>query len=72
MKAEVVAGAIPVETEHLLDGKVVLETTCNDYDHYSSLPGVVTYNGTTCKKTGWSSDTNRACYKQSYMVAYSK
>lgn len=70
MNAKVVVGAIPVEAEHILDGKVVIETTCHDFDHWKRLPAVVSYKGVECKKTGWSSDTNRACYKQSHMVAY--
>ncbi len=70
MYAHVVMGAVKIESEHRLDGQLVLETTCRDYDHYRTLPDVVTYKGVECTKTGWSSDRNYACYKEGGLVAY--
>lgn len=70
--AKVVEGAIAVEMECFFDGAVSFQTTCNDFDHYKTLPTVVSYKGVVCKKTGWNSDTNWAYYKQSSSIAYSK
>ncbi len=69
MNAKVVTDMIPVVSEHILDGQLVIETTCNDFDDFRTLPRVVSYRNITCVRAGWSSDTNRACYKQSHMVA---
>ena len=49
--------------------ELILETACRDYDHYTSLPEVVVYEGTECGKTGWSSDRNYACYKSGACIA---
>jgi hypothetical protein len=62
--------AIPVLSEHVLEGQLVIETECNDFDHYKRLPGALTFKGITLVKTGWSSDTGKACFKQSTMIAY--
>ena len=70
MEVKVVKGVIVLLGACMLDGELVLETTCRDYDHFVSLPDVVEYGGTLCGKTGWSSDTNRACYKSGAMLAY--
>jgi hypothetical protein len=55
--------AIVILAAHNIEGQTVLETECANYDCWLSLPSVVSYDGATCAKTGWSSDTNRACYK---------
>jgi hypothetical protein len=70
MKAKVLPDAITVEAAHIIDGETVLETTCRDFDHFCSLPAAVEFEGRVCGKTGWSSDTNRACYKSGARVAY--
>lgn len=62
--------AIPVTSSHIIEGQVVIETTCRDYDHYRSLPDAVTYNGVVCGKTGWNSDRGYACYKSGVALAY--
>ncbi len=69
MKAQVVEGAIVITAHHVIDGEVVIETTCRDYDHYKSLPDVVSFEGTVCGKTGWNSDREYACYKSGAKVA---
>lgn len=56
--------AVVLTGQYTLDGKMVLETECADYDDYRSLPMAVIFEGITCTKTGWSSDTHRACYQQ--------
>lgn len=72
MKAKVVDDALVLLAVHKIEGEVVLETTCRDYDHYVTLPQVVEYEGRECGKTGWSSDTNRACYKSGVMIAHGR
>jgi hypothetical protein len=61
--------AIVIQVAQWYDGELVLETVCRDYDHYRTLPDVVTYEGTVCGKTGWSSDNNYACYKSGAAIA---
>lgn len=76
MKAKVIHDAISIIGAHIIDGEVVLETTCRDFDHFCALPAAVSFEEATgvpvcvCGKTGWSSDTNRACYKSGAKLAY--
>jgi hypothetical protein len=46
-----------------IEGTQVATVDCTDYDHYRQLPKVVSYQGTRLGLTGWSSDSNRACYQ---------
>ena len=69
MVAHEIPTAITLTAVHRLDGELVLETNCRDYEHYTSLPEVVAYEGTLCGKTGWSSDKNYACYKSGVKIA---
>ena len=62
MKAIVISG-IAILSHHVIEGEVVIETICRDFDHFCSLPDVVAYDGRLLAKTGWSSDTMKACYK---------
>jgi hypothetical protein len=62
--------AITVIAEYKLDGEIVIEVPCKDYENFASLPNALSYNGTVVGKTGWSSDTYRACYKQNTRLAY--
>ena len=71
MKATVIQDAITLIAAYIIEGETVLETVCNDFDAYCALPSVVQFEGRVCGKTGWSSDTNRACYKSGARVAYS-
>jgi hypothetical protein len=64
--------AIVIQSSVWYEGELVLETTCRDYDHYVSLPNVVVYEGVECGKTGWSSDSNYACYKSGASIAKAK
>jgi hypothetical protein len=69
MRAQTIPGAIVLDAVYVLDGDVILETGCRDFDHYITLPTAVQYDGRICGKTGWSSDTHKACYKSSAKVA---
>ena len=69
MKANVVPDAIVV-ISHVIEGHYVLETTCRDFEHFIALPQVVEFQGRLCGKTGWSSDTGRACYKSDVSIAH--
>lgn len=72
MKSSIVQGAIVITAHHIIEGETVLETACRDYDHYKTLPAVVSYEGTVCGLTGWNSDRGYACYKSGAKVAYLK
>jgi hypothetical protein len=63
MVARTVPGAINLTGAYIIEGQTVLETTCRDFEHFCSLPAVVRFENRICVKTGWSSDTYRACYK---------
>jgi hypothetical protein len=70
MEAKIVKDAIVCTGQYTIEGQLVLETECRDFDHFRSLPQVVVYAGRECGKTGWSSDTNRACYKSGVGIAH--
>lgn len=56
--------AIAILVRHQVEGATVLEVDCRDYGHFSSMPQVVrTEDGIVCVRTGWNSDTGRACFK---------
>lgn len=61
---------VSVQREHVLDGEMVIEVSCSDFDNYKSLPDALLYKGIVCGKTGWSSDSNLCCYKQNAKLAY--
>jgi len=61
---------VKVEPEYLvaemvaeIDHIVCIMVHCQDYEHFRSLPQVLSHNGILCGKTGWNSDTNRCCYQ---------
>jgi hypothetical protein len=64
--------AIVIQIATWYKDEFILETTCRDYDHYVSLPNVVTCDGVECGKTGWNSDRCQAYYKSTAIVAHSK
>jgi len=64
-----ISEAIVLTIVQRIEGELVLETNCTDYDHYKTLPEVVAYDGILCGKTGWSSDRNYACYKSGVKIA---
>lgn len=67
--AHEIPGAITVLFEIELEGKLVIETGCADYEAFSRLPNAVSYNGKTLGKTGWNSDSGKACYKEGAKIA---
>lgn len=69
MVAHEIPRAIVLLSAIRLEGNLVLETTCRDYDHYKSLPEVVAYSGIMCAKTGWTSDRYVACYQSRMAIA---
>jgi len=69
MKVVPVSGEIALIAVHQLEGQYVLEVPCQDFDEYKALPDVVKYQRVNCVKTGWSSDTGRACYKSGVPTA---
>lgn len=52
----------------VVQGETIAEVDCEDYDHFTTLPDVVSYDGIMLGKTGWNSDTGRACYKSRAQV----
>ncbi len=69
MKAAAIKDAIQVTIVHKIEGKIVLETPCRDYDDFRTLPRLVSYEGYTLSKTGWNSDRGYACYQSGLPVA---
>lgn len=55
--------SLTITGQYYIEGEVIIETACDDHDHYKRLPDVINYVGTHCRKTGWNSDRKRACYK---------
>jgi len=51
-----------------IDRQVVAEVTCRDYDEYKALPETIDVGGRILGKTGWSSDTEYACYKSDVLL----
>jgi hypothetical protein len=46
-----------------IDDVICCVVDCNDYDDFTSLPQVISYNGILCGKSGWNSDINEAYYQ---------
>ena len=61
--------AIVLLNAQRLEGDLILETTCRDYEQYCTLPQVVAYSGIMCGLSAWSSDRQTACYKSSVAIA---
>ena len=53
---------ILVNNSYQLEGNYWLETDCADYDAWKALPAIVGYEGRQYGKTGWNSDSCKACY----------
>lgn len=51
-----------------IDGELVAEVICRDYDEYTQLPEAIKISGRILGKTGWSSDTGYACYKSGVLL----
>lgn len=60
---------IVVITYTVLHGTMILETACSDDIAFQQLPAVLEFRGHLVGKTGWSSDSGRACYKSSAIIA---
>lgn len=69
MNANAINDRIVVTSLHKIEGTMILETPCSDYDFYTSLPQCVMFDGKYFGKTGWSSDTGYACYKDNQHFA---
>jgi hypothetical protein len=56
--------AFQVLSAYAMDGAgdLWLETDCHDYDEFRALPVCLVFKSVRYAKTGWSSDTSRACY----------
>lgn len=63
MNAKAIPGAINVVSYHFIEGTHVIESDCEDFDHYKRLPAAVEYMGKTLTKTGWNSDRRIVCYQ---------
>lgn len=60
-----------ITVEHTVEGVLILETICEDYDDYKSLPQLISYKEQAFAKTGWNSDKGYACYKPALNVGKS-
>jgi hypothetical protein len=63
VKASVIQEAIEVSRYGTVEGTLIVETPCEDFTAFAALPRAIEFNGKVCVRTGWSSDTGRACYK---------
>ena len=61
LKVEV--GYLRAVTVQVIEGKTCAMVDCHDYDHFRTLPDVVSYAGVMMGKTGWNSDTGHAHYQ---------
>jgi len=68
--AHAIENSFSIVSHAMVDNQYVIETPCSDYHYFASLPQVVNFEGRMCVKTGWSSDTNRACYKSGLPIAH--
>lgn len=46
-----------------IEGQHIAEVECSDFDFYMTLPAAIEFQGKLFGKTGWNSDTCKACYK---------
>ena len=69
MEAKVEKDYINVLRHGVIEGELVIEVNCDDYDHFRSLPAAVTFQNVLLGKTGWNSDRGYACYKQGAPLA---
>lgn len=63
MKATAIKEAIQVINTWEIEGEKGFETPCPDYLTWCNLPAAAAFDGIYYAKTGWNSDTCRACYK---------
>lgn len=79
-KATAISDAVLIHAMYTLGGGInremqyepevkIIETECNDFDGYKALPNVIEFGGIRYGKTGWSSDTFKACYKSTKLFA---
>ncbi len=55
----------------LLEGEYVAEVDCQDFADFKALPSAIVYDGKVLGKTGWNSDSCKACYKSGVPLAKS-
>ena len=46
-----------------IEGQMVVEVSCSNFEEFKALPEAVLFRGEKLGKTGWSSDRGYACYK---------
>jgi hypothetical protein len=68
IQAKVITTMIRVECLQIIEGDIVAEVSCNDYDEYKALPQAIEVKQTVLGKTGWSSDKGYACYKSNVLL----
>ncbi len=71
-RAITVPNVILIQNVTRLEGKLILETPCVDFDHFVALPDVVSYEGTVCGKAAWSGENGYARYKAGARIAYAQ
>lgn len=54
---------------YFIEGQYVAEVSCSDFDDYKALPDAIKYDGKVLGKTGWNSDSCKACYKSGVALA---
>ena len=69
MNARAESRYIRVLQSTYIEGQHIAEVECNDFDFYMGLPSVLEFQGRLFGKTGWNSDTGKACYKTGVPMA---
>lgn len=60
---------IVIRSLQFIENESVATVDCTDFDTYQNLPDALLIGETVYGKTGWSSDTNHACYKSKVNMA---
>ncbi len=67
--AHAITDAIVVDWDYQSDYLKILTTRCESIEAFRRLPAGVVFDGEPFALTGWSSDTNRAVYRNDRPVA---
>lgn len=69
MNAQPTNDVVVRDFQKLPNGEICLIVPCYGYEHYESLPLVVTLLGLRYGKTGWNSDNGEAYYRTDAIIA---
>ncbi len=69
--AHAIPNALQIIVDYPFEGDRWIEVHCRDYEHYTTLPHAIEFQGRRYGRTGWNSDRFVACYttRQPFAVA---